>query len=269
MTSELKVGHHESISIRDYHNDRDWLTSSMLKRFDESPALYAVEKSVAETSSTRIGRAVHAYTLNDEQELSRIVHFPDRRCKEYREFASENDVRDFIVLNDTERRIADRCTESLYEDAAIYSFLEKGGYSESTLCWCDHLAMKCKARPDILNQRHRFICDVKTIASFSHRDIMRAIEKFRYHLQAVHYLSGVAHVFNSQIEDWMFVFCFVETSEPHRTAAIVLDDYTIGRTTDKRVELLERLKFQMDRDQFADPLSDKLTTLTLPERCYE
>lgn len=269
MTSDFTVGHHESISIDDYHADREWVTSSMLKRFDESPALYDCNKSVAESSSTRIGRAVHAYTLNDEHELAKIVHFPDRRSKEYREFAADNDVKQFIVLNDTERRVSDKCTEALWDDAAIYPFLEKGGYKESSLCWIDHMGIRCKARPDLFNVRHRFICDVKTISAFSYRDIMRSVEKFKYHLQATHYISGVAHLFDFSPCDVMFVFCFVETCEPYRTAAIVLDDYTMGRSIDKRLSLLERLDGMRKRDQFADPLTDKLTSLTLPERCYE
>ena len=269
MTIELSVGHHESVPINDYHADREWLTSSMLKRFDESPRLYDCEKEFAETSSTRIGRAVHAYALNDDHEMSRIVHFPDRRCKAYKDFAAEHDVSKFIVLNEAERRISDRCVEALYEDGSIFSFLEKGGYSESTLCWCDHLAIRCKARPDLFNLRRNFICDIKTISSFSYRDIMRSIEKYRYHLQAAHYLSGVSHLFNKSIDDLIFVFCFVETCAPYRTAAITLDDYTISRSFDKRFELLERLKFARDTDEFEDPLTGKLTTLTLPERCYE
>jgi len=158
--------------------------------------------------------------------------------------------------------------DALYEDDVTCNLLDSGGFAESVLCWTDHLAMKCKARPDLLNRNAKLVCDIKTIANFSLRDIYRSFEKFRYHLQASHYLAGCRTIFGTD-SDWQFVFCFVETKAPFRTTAISLSDYSLSRSDDFRFELLERIRVAENLGKFEDSLANSLTQIDLPERCYE
>jgi hypothetical protein len=270
MTNEnkLEYGHQVDIPIEAYHADSEWITSTKLKRFAESPALYNVKEQIAESASIRIGKAVHAYALNDQDEIDSIRIFDDRRSKAYKDFAKTEEATTALILNRKEYDIANHCADALYEDDVTCNLLDSGGFAESVLCWTDHLAMKCKARPDLLNRNAKLVCDIKTIANFSLRDIYRSFEKFRYHLQASHYLAGCRTIFGTD-SDWQFVFCFVETKAPFRTTAISLSDYSLSRSDDFRFELLERIRVAEKLGKFEDSLANSLTQIDLPERCYE
>jgi exodeoxyribonuclease VIII len=97
--------------------------------------------------------------------------------------------------------------ENLTNNFFYQEFMENA-QAEATLFWTDRATgMKCKSRMDAFNPKMG-IMDVKTMSEIpTQSECIRAIAKFDYALQQVHYLNGLSHVLPEVPQKFRFLFC--------------------------------------------------------------
>lgn len=275
MTKQLELGENESVSIEDYHSDTRFVSSTTLKKFAKSPALLNVKDEITRSSAFTVGSLVHFLALEQEEELERIhICEHDRRTKAYREWKADLPV-NAIEVTTEEWRTAMACANALYEDRIARKLLEKDGLKEHSYCWVDRWGdpevelPSCKMRPDKILPDDYMILDIKTCSKFSERDILRSFTEFGYHIQAAHYLEGAAIWLNCSLVMLDFVFLFVESKPPFRTAVVELDHQSIDRSLDYRQRLLRQFIEAKKSQDFSDRLSNKITQVTLPEWSFQ
>lgn len=274
----LRYGMHD-IPIDEYHADKQFHTASMYKRFHKSPALMTCTDTPANTSLS-VGTLTHALALQDDAQLERIRAYDGvRRGKAYQQW-KEDLPPDAVECTIAEWDTAKRCATALHEDRVLGELLstDRQGFVEKTICWYDkwehpnygYVMQDCKMRPDFLLLPQFTIVDIKTTATFSEHDLIRTIWKYGYQIQLAHYITGAASYFHRTLADVRFVFAFVETKEPYRTAAIMLDDDTIEKALEQRTRIQRKFIECVDLgDKFVDPLSDNLSVVSLPEFVFD
>lgn len=281
MSEHLDYGVNANVSIEDYHADKRFVSSTTLKKFAKSPALLTVEDEVMRSSSLTIGSLVHSLALKQEDEIERVhVVEHDRRTKAYKEWKAEL-PEDAIEVTKEEWRTGLACANALYGDRIARGLLEKDGRTEHSYCWVDRTdidgyraiypeaePLSCKMRPDRILLDDYMILDIKTCSKFSERDIRRAFTDFGYHIQAAHYLEGASIWLNCSLVELDFVFLFVESKPPFRTAVVELDHLSMDRSIDYRHRLVRLLVDATLSQNFSDKLSNTITQVTLPEWSY-
>lgn len=262
------------VPITEYHADKRFHTASMYKRFNKSPALMNC-KSEPTSTAFSVGTITHALALDDAKQLKRIHAYDGvRRGKAYQDWKLSLPD-DAIECTQADWDTAFKSADALSRDETIGALLREDGLIESTICWFDEwdsdghaVKQDCKMRPDFLIPSKRIIVDIKTTATFSERDLLRSIVKYGYHIQLAHYTTGAAFHFDVPLHHVKFVFAFVETKEPWRTAAIMLDDTSIEESLDVRCDIQQAYLKAREQQEFVDPLTNKITVLSLPEWAF-
>jgi len=108
--------------------------------------------------------------------------------------------KDWMKMNAMRQNLADNMW---YQD-----FMDDVSATECTLLWNDPVTgLPCKARPDALHM-DRGIMDVKTMGEIpTSSECLRAISKYDYQLQDVHYLAGLKVVCPEVPQRFQFLFC--------------------------------------------------------------
>ena len=235
--------HDEPASV--YHAT-DAVSNSKLKVFKRQPRLYYrkyVAKTLVEkTDSTalRLGRAIHALTLEGEAAYKREVALvpseaPKRPTEAQRNaakpspettaairfwdtFNTANEGK--IIITPEEHALNVRMRDAVMAHPLIPQLLNDTGTPETT--WRVKLAeLTAQVRPDYFNPAgceltngRPFILDLKTCASLDEDDFgnfVRNFYSFGYYRQAALYQAVVSQIFGP-IQD--FIFIAVEKKEP-------------------------------------------------------
>jgi hypothetical protein len=105
----------------------------------------------------------------------------------------------------------------------------KPAIKERSLFWIDEdTGLQCKARPDAMTLGPSALAgDVKSARSADPEEFVRDLFKFRYDLQAAHYLAGIKAVYGV---DANFAFFTVEKDAPHvaRTFLMTQEALALG-----------------------------------------
>lgn len=239
--------HDEPASV--YHAT-DAVSNSKLKAFKRQPRFYYrryVEKSLVERTDTdalRLGRAVHALTLEGQEAYDRDVtllplNAPNRPSERQRNAAKPSPETltaikfwdDFNRANDgkvictaEEQALNMRRHDSVMAHPLSAQLIDRAvGVPEST--WRVKLAdLTVQVRPDLFNpagceltEGRPYILDLKTCASLDDDDFgnfARNFYAFGYYRQAALYQAVVSEIFGP-IQD--FIFVAVEGKEPFET----------------------------------------------------
>ena len=116
--------------------------------------------------------------------------------------------------------------------------------AESSIFWeCERTGVECKCRPDLLLSDTGVIVDWKTTAHPSPSDFDRSAARARYHMQAAHYVDGVARAYGVSRDDLAFAFVVVPSSgaRPESVTVRTLDSETIDRGLALRDTALDRV----------------------------
>ena len=210
------------IGIEDYLNEREHVSSSMLKRVLESPE--ALQRYLARRHESApvldFGTAVHCALLEPERFKAEYLALPVQRADLFH--AAD------LALIEAERREVHFITEVQMQ--AVYSIrnqvrqmpevmaLLESGLAERSLFWQDEATgIRCKIRPDLLVLPH-LILELKTTFNPSLAVFQRTALMQRYHLSAAMYLDGVRQVTGHTVN---YMYLVAGRHAPHEVLTFV------------------------------------------------
>ena len=214
------------MSNADYRK-ADGISSSELKKIMKSPLHYKHWKDNPEdtdTPSLLFGRAAHKYILETYDFYKEFAVAPlcDRRTKEgkslWDRFVEESQGKDIITQEQFEQ------IEEMRKVMLATPFVSKliNGEHEISFFWTDEdTGLKCKCRPDSLNEKLHILVDYKTCDDAETEHFMRQAIKLGYDLQAYMYQQGVKA---NTGEDYIFVFIAQEKKPPYAVNILEADE---------------------------------------------
>ena len=223
---KLQDGIHEGISNFDYHSDREYLSSSVVKLLYEDPKAFHAKYILGEKEKTP-ARLQEAFDFGSY--LHTLILEPELLSDEYRIYTGAREDegwKDFVKANKkftvvTESQV--KAANALYqkykaesvllgnqgeaEEVPLSSFFEKG-YAEQTFCG-ELEGVKIKVRPDYRREFSDFgsIQDVKTTSekSLTRYRVEKICTKYGYHISAAMYVDLVEKLTGKR-QDFYFLF---------------------------------------------------------------
>jgi exodeoxyribonuclease VIII len=147
------------------------------------------------TAAFDMGTVLHASALPGENADDIAVRMPEgmkKITKEGRAFVAEHKGK--IILNSSDAYAVDQMMLSLREhpfSAGLVNGELKGKAEQSFFCTDSETGLELKARPDFILDDYSLILDLKTTADASPNGFQSSIAKFRYFVQASHYLDVI------------------------------------------------------------------------------
>ena len=206
------------------------VSSSELKQMVKSPAHYRYWKDNPDDTDTPallFGRACHKYVLETYDFYKEFAVAPnvDRRTKEGKEawskFVEESEGKD--VITEEQFEVIDAMRNAMLATPFVSKLIN--GEHEVSLFWTDEdTGIKCKCRPDSLNDKLKIVVDYKTCDNAETQHFMRKAIDLGYDLQASYYLDGVKATTGL---DCIFVFIAQEKKPPYAVNILQADDVFI------------------------------------------
>ena len=206
------------------------VSSSELKQMVKSPAHYRYWKDNPDDTDTPallFGRACHKYVLETYDFYKEFAVAPnvDRRNKEGKElwnkFVAESEGKD--VITEEQFEVIDAMRNAMLATPFVSKLIN--GEHEVSLFWTDEdTGIKCKCRPDSLNDKLKIVVDYKTCDNAETQHFMRKAIDLGYDLQASYYLDGVKATTGL---DCIFVFIAQEKKPPYAVNILQADDVFI------------------------------------------
>jgi hypothetical protein len=199
----MQPGLYSDLSLADYHA-APGLSKSDLDLIARSPAHYRHgEREV--TPAMRLGTVVHACVLEPDQWESRYVRANGKRSKTNVDAAPGR-----VVLTADDWEICLRIRDAVWNHPTCQD-LFSDGITEHSAWWIDpDTLLLCKCRPDW--SRSGVLIDLKTAQDASLAGFARAVDRYRYHVQAAYALDGWPTAGGGAVEQ--FVFIAVEKVPP-------------------------------------------------------
>lgn len=221
---KLQPGFNEDISNENYHNDREYKSSSALKLILKDPREYyrkyvLNEQDSMNKDSLNIGSYFHTRILEPhllDKEYA-IFTGKSRRGKEWEEFEASAEGK--TIITSSQKYLVDNMVEK-FEQASVkignadnekevlISSFFNGGKAEETLCG-EIDGYKVKVRFDYRKEFEDFgsINDLKTTAGSvaNKAEVQEICEYWGYHLSAALYVDLVTQV-TGKSHDFYFVF---------------------------------------------------------------
>lgn len=260
-------------SNKQYHSDKEYISSSGLRMYLKSPLHYKhyVEHGEESNPAFVMGSLYHTAILEPEKlklEYIRTIHRPDQSkgmtAKTNKEWRSGLEARGRHVVDEMTWETVQAMKKKLSESDDLVRLIDKG-MNEHSYYIDGFEGVKVKTRPDKVT-KHAVI-DFKTTDNASVEGFTRTIFKYGYHIQAALYLD-VLKQFESQ--DRQFVFVVQEKKEPYAYQLFRLDEEVIEYGRWKYLDLIEKHKKCLEEDkwggyeQFNEESSKGVTTIKLP-----
>lgn len=219
----------KAMSNSDYRNS-EGVSSSELKQMVKSPAHYRYWKDNPDDTDTPallFGRACHKYVLETYDFYKEFAVAPnvDRRTKEGKELWSKflYDSWGKDVITEEQFEVIDAMRNAMLATPFVSKLIN--GEHEVSLFWTDEdTGIKCKCRPDSLNDKLKIVVDYKTCDNAETQHFMRKAIDLGYDLQASYYLDGVKATTGL---DCIFVFIAQEKKPPYAVNILQADDVFI------------------------------------------
>jgi len=197
----MHPGLYTDIPLLAYHA-APGLSKSDLDLIARSPAHWKYGERVT-TPAMRLGAAVHAAVLEPDQWERRYVRARGRR-------PATLDT-DPAPLSADEWETCVRIRDAVWNHPTCQDLFSEG-IAEQSAWWLDSdTALLCKCRPDWA--RPGLLVDLKTTTDASPAGFARAIERYRYHVQAAYALDGWPAAGGDAMDQ--FIFVVVEKTPPH------------------------------------------------------
>lgn len=249
---------HPNMPAHQYHAHPN-VSKSLLDKLARSPMhARAYLDGVREepTPAMQFGTALHTAVLEPERFANEYAVFEgDRRTKAGKEAYELLLNAGATVINRADYDAIRAMALQIRQHPRAGMFLQNGA-AEQSVFWTDKISgVDCKCRPDWTSAGGGVILDLKTTEDASPEAFARSVAKYRYHVQASHYLEGTE-------ADW-FLFVAVEKKAPYAVAVYELDPEAmeIGRCT--RLRDLEVYLSCRDFNQWPGYPTD-VQTLALP-----
>jgi exodeoxyribonuclease VIII len=247
----MQPGLYSGLSLADYHAAPGF-SKSDLDLIARSPAHYRYGER-EETPAMRLGAAVHAGVLEPETWEARYTRANGRRP------ADTATAR--TVLTAAEWETCQRIRDAVWNHPTCQDLLSEG-IAEQSAWWLDpDTLLLCKCRPDW--NRPGVLVDLKTAVDASHAGFARAVERYRYHVQAAYALDGWPSAGGGGLEQFLFIA--VEKSPPFAIGLYELSPTTLRQGRHRYQQTLRTVEDCLTRQQWPgyDPA---ITLIDLPWR---
>jgi hypothetical protein len=239
----ITAGFNYGMPARVYHADpapepslssgvaRTILAKSLAHAHLEHPRLGAHEKKETTAAMSR-GSIVHALLSGTASDEIAVGDFATFRSKAAQEWAEEVEAAGKLAALECDMDDARFIADAVRAKAGIGLTSDPfdSGFPEASAFWQRGDAWY-RARYDRLIQpgnEPATAWDWKTIEDVSPQSVKRAMRRYRYDLQAAHYLAGLDALIPAFRGLHSFVFCFVETSAPYSVRRYVLTTDTLA-----------------------------------------
>jgi len=200
----MHPGLYTDIPLLAYHA-APGLSKSDLDLIARSPAHWKYGERVT-TPAMRLGAAVHAAVLEPETWEARYARATGRR-------RPEPDATT-MTLTAEEWEICLRIRDAVWNHPTCQDLFSEG-IAEQSAWWLDpDTDLLCKCRPDW--SRAGFLVDLKTTTDASPVGFARAVERYRYHVQAAYALDGWPQAGGGAGDQFLFIV--VEKAPPYAVA---------------------------------------------------
>ena len=258
---KLKLGINEYISNEDYHADREYISSSGLKKILVDPRGFYKEYVLNEgsqlsSSALDFGSYLHCAILEPHllDEEFAVYDGAMKRGKKFEQFAEENEGKTIITTSQEQqaKRLINNFNEATVvigkqghdKEVQISSFYS-GGFAEQTFCH-EINGIKVKVRTDYRKEFEDFgsINDLKTTGDIADtaRDASRICDAWGYDVSAALYVDVVSAV-TDKPHDFYFTFLSKKNGEVRIFKA---SEAMLERGRKKYLEAIELLKKARD-----------------------
>lgn len=207
------------------------LSNSFLIRFDISPAHALTSKEP--TQAMNDGTILHKFILENEDfyNMYIIAHecMTDRRLKEYKDFAKENEGKEIILYSDFHEleKIKQNIDSYILEDNITVKEIFDQSQSEMAFFWEEKINDKIvlrKGKSDklYLGKEYNIIFDLKKVENCL--KFWRSVRDYRLDRQAATYIDGVTELTGKPT---YFYFLSIEMTKPFGVKCYKLDDLII------------------------------------------
>lgn len=251
----IKEGIYDNINIKDYHNDRDYFSSSGLKLAKKSIKLFKMfvdgeVDSMGKLSNERkmhfdFGNAFELALLDHESFDNSVLLFDEEERpepsktfgsilnKEWKEQLLDTDK--YIINKKGEKEsfeVIEKMLASCYQDKVIQALIKDIEYQYSIFWTDERSGLKLKTRPDVCQKRKKIIVDVKTTEDGSPENFSRDLGKYGYHFQACMQIDGVIQSGFMDTVD-AYYWLVVEKTPPYSATLYEFDPEDIQWATDE------------------------------------
>lgn len=247
----------DGMPASDYHA-HEAVSKSLLDQMARTPHHARAYLDGARTEPTKameFGTALHSAVLEPAVFANNYQLFDgDRRIK-----AGKAEYDDLIRIGKTPISSADyNIIQAMQHSVANHPLackLLSYGEAEQSVFWNHNVGVQLKCRPDWWIREVGIVVDLKTTEDASPAGFARSVAKYRYHVQAAHYMDGCRAE--------QFLFIAVEKKAPYAVAVYELDKEALAEG--RRLRDRDVLRYQSCAEFGVWPgYSDEATILSLP-----
>lgn len=217
----------------EYHKDKDYMSASSLKKLKVSPAHYKDEDKEEETEALIFGSAYHCFVLEPDKFENEYYIFNDkaicealigggykspRSTKAYKEW-QESELRIIgdkkVITQDVMehiRAMKERLLSHPHARMLLSNGINEQAYKGKIETETGYINIKFK--PDHVNDKKKFIVDLKTTADASLDGFTKHAADLDYHIQAAYY-ADLMELTSSDGRGYSFFFIAQEKKKPY------------------------------------------------------
>lgn len=251
-----------------YHEHKEFMSASALKRLKISPAHYREEEKIEETDAMRFGSAYHCYVLEPNKFDDEFFVFDDsaiceillgegykspRSTNKYKEWAEVEMQKMGVRTNISKQELAtiQAMSARLHSHPYAKTLLKDGrnevGYMGTIMTETGEIPIKFK--PDHLNDKKRIVVDLKTCIDASIDGFSRHAADLDYHIQAALY-ADLMEVISGDDRQWDFYFIAQEKKAPYAFNIFEASPQFLGQGRHEYETLLTLWKYCNDNDRW-------------------
>ena len=244
---------------------------SALKMMAESPLHYAwfVQNDSGDTPSRKLGRAVHAATL---QGIEPFVFHGDRRGSKWTDFVAEYRLSNGVIESESyysRDAVEDVLTtpewdkvrymrDSIFADKRAYDLLKECTEREVDLSWTVN-GHPCKGRIDARNPARTILVEVKTTKCAKRFAFLRDAERMNYDAQLPWYDIGQGKRWIPGSTEWSEHYIVaVENVAPFATQVYHVSPLKVDQGYDKARRLIDEFSACVENDGFRRAYSNEV-----------
>ncbi len=226
-------------SDAEYFADTSRVSCSNLKDILKAPAVFKYKidhpEEAETTAELRFGKLFHLAILEPDLFRETIAIWDESqgstKTKAYQEFVSRL-APNVLAITTLELMHLEEMKIALMNNREAWALIHEGvTLKENTFHWDEAVfGRRCRAKMDCVNLTKGIIVDLKTTKDASPEGFGKAIEDYKYHMQAAFYLDAARTCLDDNgTKDWNFVCVAIEKNPPYLNAIYSLTPNLIFR----------------------------------------
>ena len=251
-----------------YHDEKDYISASGLKRLKVSPMHYKEAEKVEETEAMIFGSAYHCYILEPEKFEDEFYIFNDqpiyekligegyqspRSTKAYKEWAENeaNSVGDrksiSLQVYDSIKKMKERLFSHFYARMLLTNGRAEIGFTGTIETQFG--TVNAKFKPDYIKDVKHLIVDLKTCQDASVDGFTRNAAEYDMHIQAAFYADLLSKI-EGEGREFTFIFIAQEKKAPYAFNIFEASQQFISQGRYEYEHLLQLYKYCADNNKW-------------------